>query len=118
MQPKFKEEWVVKVGKEAFTLSGEQMAVLREAMKNDIPTPILKRKEKIGFGAPQHLWFREEFIYKKIEDSLHDHKHDIECFFDYQGVYNQLILHKSGKQDYSNNIWKLYNFILWLEKHF
>ena len=33
MQPKFKEEWVVKVGKEAFTLSGEQMMVLKEAMK-------------------------------------------------------------------------------------
>jgi hypothetical protein len=33
MPPKFKEEWVVKVGKEAFVLSGEQMTILREAMK-------------------------------------------------------------------------------------
>ena len=33
MQPKFKEEWSVRVGKECFVLNEKEMPVLREAMK-------------------------------------------------------------------------------------
>ena len=33
MPQKFKEEWVVRIGKEVFILSGDQMIALREAMK-------------------------------------------------------------------------------------
>jgi hypothetical protein len=33
MQPTYKEEWIVKVGKEAFTLDEKQILILNEAMK-------------------------------------------------------------------------------------
>ncbi|GIW70284.1 MAG: hypothetical protein KatS3mg101_1031 [Patescibacteria group bacterium] len=35
MQPTYKEEWIVKVGKEAFVLDERQIVVLKEAMKTN-----------------------------------------------------------------------------------
>ena len=91
--------------------------ILREAMKNDVPSEILYRREKIGFGAPQYQWFREHFIIDKIESSLRAHKKQIEPYFDLIGILSQIKKHRSGKKDYSNNIWKVYNFILWTDRY-
>ncbi len=111
-------EKAIKTNSSLLMHEGFTKNILREAMKNVIPLKILLRKEKIGFGAPQDLWFRENLINEKIEKSLHTYKKNIEVYFDFNGILAQIKQHKTGKKDFSNNIWKIYNFILWTEKYF
>jgi asparagine synthase (glutamine-hydrolysing) len=38
---------------------GTSKAVFRRAMRGIVPDAILDRRDKIGFAAPEHLWWRE-----------------------------------------------------------
>jgi asparagine synthase (glutamine-hydrolysing) len=49
---------------------GTSKAVFRRAMRGIVPDAILDRRDKIGFAAPEHLWWRE--LAPRVEKLLAD----------------------------------------------
>ena len=49
--------------------------IFREAMKDVLPEPILERRDKIGFEAPEEKWIKDEnfTLINELENNLHKH---------------------------------------------
>jgi asparagine synthase (glutamine-hydrolysing) len=54
--------------------------ILRAALKNKVPLPILKRK-KIGFPVPYSRWLRTE-LKEMVHDTIHGHRGGLTEYFD------------------------------------
>ena len=82
--------------------------VLKEAVRNELPSSIIHRKKQ-GFGAPIHDWLFGK-LGKKVREDIKSFCSDTD-YFDYNGI-NKLLNSKS-----SVHAWYLYNFVLW-HRHF
>jgi len=89
--------------------------VLREAMKELLPQPILKRR-KMGFPVPLGRWFREELRPYLHEYVLSERAADRGYF---RPDYIRQIVHEhtSGKSNHADRLWTLLNFEIW-HRHF
>jgi asparagine synthase (glutamine-hydrolysing) len=85
--------------------------ILRLAMKDKIPAPILSRSKK-GFPVPIEKWFRLDYK-KLVTDILYDERTRKRGIFN-QGMIEKIITkHQNGDRNYSDQIWTLINFELW-----
>jgi asparagine synthase (glutamine-hydrolysing) len=85
--------------------------ILRMAMKDKIPAPILSRSKK-GFPVPIEKWFRHDYKHV-VEDILYDERTRKRGIFNYKMVEKIIKCHQSGHKNYSDQIWTLINFELW-----
>jgi asparagine synthase (glutamine-hydrolysing) len=95
-----------------FKLRGwETKAVLREALRDLVPRPILKRR-KMGFPVPIGRWLRGplwddlgEFVLgpQTLERGL----------FDPAGIRRLVTEHQEGRNDHGDRLWLLINLELW-----
>jgi asparagine synthase (glutamine-hydrolysing) len=88
---------------------GWSKVLLRNSMKGIVPAPILLRKEKIGFTAPEYIWL------KKLKNILLDYiDNNLDCFFN---------VHKL-KKEWDNflylqpsigitGLWRFINLAIW-----
>ena len=89
--------------------------VLRRAMKDLLPEPILTRK-KMGFPVPVGKWFREEFRPVIAEYVLSD-RAAARGIFDPEFVTALVARHLAG-ENHSERLWALLNFEMWLRRFF
>lgn len=91
--------------------------ILREAMKSILPESVRTRKDKAGFIAPAHEWFRGPLYQKLLNLSSSSIVTDL-------GIFNRERLtatiqeHKDGRADHQMFLWQFVNFVLWFEKFF
>jgi asparagine synthase (glutamine-hydrolysing) len=88
-----------------------QKHILKEAVKDLIPRPILHRK-KMGFPTPLAQWLREpaaEPIFARLisPDGL------VASYFDLEEVNSLLERHRSGREDATDRIWRILNLQIW-----
>lgn len=85
--------------------------ILRQAVKDFVPSTILNRRDKKGFPTPICIWFQKypQFLSELLLSSnLHQ-----------RGIFNEncvrqlLSEHVNGKKDHSERIWELLNVELW-----
>lgn len=88
-------------------------AILREAMRDDLPPEILARSKK-GFNIPIARWLTED---------LRDWAHDLLAYprlkqqgiFDAGGVQRLLQAHMNRRQDARKHLWTLLTFQMWFD---
>jgi asparagine synthase (glutamine-hydrolysing) len=87
--------------------------VLRQAMKDVLPEPILSRK-KMGFPVPVGKWFRGEFKHVVDEYVLSPRAAE-RGIFDETYVRALVARHDAGA-DQAERLWSLVNFEMWLRR--
>jgi asparagine synthase (glutamine-hydrolysing) len=85
--------------------------ILREAVKDLLPEPIIKRR-KIGFGAPIRKWLGHDLI-ELIDDMLSVERLQTRGIFEPTAVRQLITQHRDGTADYTYQIWALLTFELW-----
>ncbi len=103
-------EYTAKLPERMKIRKGETKWILREAMKNILPTEILTRS-KMGFPVPVGAWFRNE--YKSVVDEFVTSERALG-----RGIFNadfvrELVLKHNGGEDHSLRLWFLVNFEIW-----
>lgn len=96
---------------------GYTKTILREALKGILPEQIRLRKDKIGFGTPQAEWFREKYFVEFVTDMLSSSSKPMSEFIDYKKFDIRFRQHLQEKSDFSKEIWKFINLILWDKNH-
>lgn len=93
--------------------NGQPKYILKKALEGIVPNNIIYRKKQ-GFGLPIKEWFIDRMA-KFVEDSLMRSPLRKRDLFNYDHIRYMLNAHKSGKIDYSFNLWCLLNLSLWYE---
>ena len=83
--------------------------LLKEAGKNLLPPPVLRRR-KIGFGVPVGAWLRGE-LRPLLEDTLLSPRANQRGYFKEEAVRDLVRSHIEGRRDAGSQLWAL----LWLE---
>jgi len=92
---------------------GWSKTLLRKAMKDIVPSPILSRKDKMGFSTPEFQWLKKEntHIKRRIRD-LYDY--EIIKIDNLIKDWDKLI----DKPKSINFLWKYMNYLIWKDKYF
>lgn len=102
---------------DAIIKDGWNKRVLREATTDLLPPSINRRRNKIGFTAPQHDWFHEqrEFIYRVfLSESFANRP-----YFNRTEVLTAFEQWLSGSGDLDSMVfWRMLNVELWLREFF
>ena len=97
---------------EKFKLRGATTKwILREAMKNTLPTEILNRP-KMGFPVPMGKWLRGEFRGVVDEYVLSERAHN-RNIFKTESVQKIIDEHNRGAENHAPKLWTLINFEIW-----
>lgn len=90
-------------------------AILRRAVRSDVPREILDNRHKLGFVTPFAEWFRrspEATVYPVLKSEA--------CrtrgIFDPSRIDHALKMHESGKVDLSNHIFRWITTELWFQQ--
>lgn len=86
-------------------------AVLREALRGDIPDVILKRK-KMGFPTPVGRWLRETFAWQ-CQDLVCSPRTLARGLFNSDTLRRLVDEHMRGKANHSERLWLLMNLEIW-----
>ena len=87
----------------------ETKNVLKFAFKNDLPSDIFKRRDKIGFNTPQEKWINKNYsFYKEIVLEWSN-----ECNFIRNKEFKNFLQNKNILFKDTNLFWRLINFALW-----
>lgn len=85
--------------------------VLKEAFRDLIPEPILRRK-KMGFGVPVDHWFRHE-LKPLLHDYLLSDRALSRGYFRREAIQQLLSEHEEKKRDHSYRLWSLLVLECW-----
>ncbi|NGP44683.1 asparagine synthase (glutamine-hydrolyzing) [Bacillaceae bacterium SIJ1] len=88
---------------------GTTKAILREAMRDIVPSHVLDRK-KLGFPVPIRHWLKNE-MYDWAKNLIQ--VSGTEKYLNKAVVLELLENHRIGKGDYSRKIWTVLMFMLW-----
>jgi asparagine synthase (glutamine-hydrolysing) len=107
-------EFVLGLPDEYKLSKGITKKVLREGMKEILPSRIQNRMDKMGFVTPEEVWIKEnnpDQFRKIIKETL-----DVS-----QGIINSNFLQKaeriiSGREPFNSLIWRVINFGTWIKK--
>jgi asparagine synthase (glutamine-hydrolysing) len=89
---------------------------LRQALKSKLPEEIRLRSKK-ALNMPYQKWFKTKRWQTLLHDTLAKSSIESLGIFNYDGIYNMLTNHQSGKQNNAHALWALLNLILWLQKN-
>jgi asparagine synthase (glutamine-hydrolysing) len=96
--------------------NGETKHILREGLKDVLPSIITNRKDKKGFSNPRDKWFQTEIFSNYILELINSDSFKNRGFFDSKKANIQYKKHLEGKIDISKEIWKWINLELWFRK--
>ena len=97
-------EW--KIGK------GEKKYILRRAMAPLLPPEVLTQK-KAAFAAPIDYWLAND-LHDLVDDLLDAGRVKRRGFFRPETVNGWIREHRTGRRDWSMQIWQLLTFELWM----
>jgi asparagine synthase (glutamine-hydrolysing) len=92
----------------------KQKVVLRELMKNKLPTSILRRK-KIGFDIPAHDWLRGPLRHF-LEETIHSGLNEYATLFDKKRVERLMDRHFRREVNIGYHLWGLLILFLWMKR--
>jgi asparagine synthase (glutamine-hydrolysing) len=94
--------------------NGSGKYILREAVRDFLPSEILARKKQ-GFGTPMREWLRGEFgreAQRQVrESSLADRN-----LLDQSRIDRLFEAHRAGRGDWSPHLWNLYSVSAWHDR--
>jgi asparagine synthase (glutamine-hydrolysing) len=90
----------------------EMKHILREAIKNLLPSVVYRRTDKMGMPTPISLWFRESLAGWVREQLLSEAS--LSCgLLSREYVEQAIEEHRAGKADRSLDVWKMLNLVAW-----
>ncbi len=92
---------------------GTTKHILREAMRPLLPKEVLEQK-KAGFGAPSDYWLAHD-LREMVDDLLSESSLKSRGLFKPLAVRRLVEEHRSGRQDWSAQIWQLLTLELWTQ---
>jgi asparagine synthase (glutamine-hydrolysing) len=105
-------EWVAwNVPPELKLHNGTTKYILREAMRPLLPAEVLKQK-KAGFGAPADVWLAGD-LREMVDDLLSETNLRQRGLFDVAAARRLIDEHRSGRADWSLQVWQLLTLELW-----
>jgi asparagine synthase (glutamine-hydrolysing) len=87
--------------------------IFRKAMRGVLPAEVLDRS-KAGFGAPIDYWLSYD-LRDMVDDLLSEKRIASRGYFEPAVVRRMITEHRSGRQDWSMQIWQFLTFELWLQ---
>lgn len=87
--------------------------IFRKAMQSILPDEVL-RQPKAGFGAPVDYWLAHD-LREMVDDLLSESRVRQRGYFEPTAVRQLIEEHRSGRQDWSMQIWQLLTLELWLQ---
>lgn len=96
--------------------SGVNKSILRDSVKDILPSMIYHRSDKKGFETPADEWFRTDFFKKYITDMLHSASFKNRGYFDVEDCKLKYNKHLEGKVNLSKEIWKWINLEIWCQQ--
>jgi asparagine synthase (glutamine-hydrolysing) len=91
---------------------GRTKVILRQAFADLVPRSILRRG-KMGFGVPLRMWFAED-LREYLHDVLLAPTARLRRYVDQAYVRELVHAHLAGEVDYSDRLWTLLTFEVWL----
>lgn len=90
---------------------GKSKSILKQAVKNHVPTEIIERKDKMGFPVPLNEWYQRD-LHGFIKEILLDPRTER------RGLYNLKEVEKtlSSQSKFSRVLWGLLCLELWFRK--
>ena len=86
--------------------------ILREAMRPLLPPEVLKQK-KAGFGLPADYWLANDLI-EMVDDLLSESNIRKRGLFEPAGVRRMIDEQRSGREDWSAQVWQFLTLELWM----
>lgn len=106
-------EYAMNIPTDVKVKNGTAKYILKKAVEGIIPHNIIYRKKQ-GFGAPINEWLFRSFgdlaEYRVMNSRMRERG-----FINYDRVRELFALHKSGKGNYSFQLWNLVNLTLWYD---
>jgi asparagine synthase (glutamine-hydrolysing) len=106
-------EWVARnVPPELKLRNGTTKYILRQAMADVLPAEVLAQK-KAGFGAPADYWLAND-LRQMVDDLLSEENIQRRGLFEPAMVRSFVDEQRSGRQDWSLQIWQFLTLELWM----
>lgn len=96
--------------------NGISKYILRESVKDILPSKIYDRRDKKGFETPSDLWFKTASFQKYITALLNSESFINRGYFNVEDCRNKYQKHLEGKGNFSKDIWKWINLEVWFQK--
>jgi asparagine synthase (glutamine-hydrolysing) len=96
--------------------NGMTKFILRESMKGILPEKIRLRRDKVGFGTPEGLWFKLPMFQKMIKDLLYSNEFKKRGIIDNNKAIKLYEKYLQNKINISSDIWKWINLEFWFRK--
>jgi len=90
---------------------GQTKYLLKTLMQRYLPSEVIHQTKK-GFPVPIAAWFRDG-LFELAGEMLLDQKSATGPFLDQSGVRKLLNWHKTGRHDFSNELWGLLVLEYW-----
>lgn len=104
-------EFALQVPQELKYAHGQTKYILKKACEGILPHDIIYRK-KIGFAAPTSRWFKQgRYFPNHLRDLLHQEKNAFSQYLDIHFVDRMMSDTKTGRADYSYQLWALQNLL-------
>ena len=91
--------------------------ILRNSMKGILPEDVRMRKEKVGFNAPSHTWFRKESR-MKLKRLLSSKEFRSRGLLRSENVLRIFDDHLANRANHQMVLWQILNLELWFQKYF
>tara|TARA_A100001388_G_C28597560_1_gene416535 strand:- start:18 stop:746 length:729 start_codon:yes stop_codon:yes gene_type:complete len=105
--------WQIPISKKIKILKGKW--VLRKLLKRYLPTHLFQRP-KSGFSVPIGEWLKGP-LKEWAEELIDSNRLKNEAFFNHDAVHKKWQEHLTGKKDWSNLIWSILIFQIWLKQN-
>lgn len=92
---------------------GSTKHILRKAMEPLLPPEVLRQK-KAGFFAPVDYWLSKD-LREMVDDLLSEKRLADRGLLEPKVVRNYITQHRSGREDWSMQIWQFLTLELWLQ---
>lgn len=97
---------------------GMTKAILRDAMNGIVPDEILKRRDKIGFAAPEDDWLRSEEMRGLLEEWFIRERPKSAPFIDLEGTRRMIREHLDCRRSHGRALWSTLFLEAWLRVFF
>ena len=92
--------------------NGSLKMVLINSMKDELPSEILNRQDKMGFPVPLNEWLKKGIVHDYVNDIFHSEKAKTREFFN----NDEILAGLSGQTAFGRKIWGLLSLEIWQQE--
>ncbi|MFH0861092.1 MAG: asparagine synthase (glutamine-hydrolyzing) [Candidatus Altiarchaeota archaeon] len=111
-------KFIQRMPEEYIIRMGLTKSILRDAMREVIPSLILDRKDKIGFDTPEDEWLREENMKNLVYNLFVDNDPASIDYIDIKKTRAIIANHTSKKVNEGRMLWRTLFLEMWLKTFF